>query len=376
MPSKRSGKKVKTVLMTADTLGGVWGYALELARALDQYGIHVVLATMGNPLNENRRREIDALNNVTIQESNFRLEWMKNPWVDVDMAGKWLQELTCIYKPDIIHLNDFSHGTCMWRRPSLVVAHSCVYSWFSHVKKETPPSTEWKEYKKRVTAGMRGADLIITPSHAMAADIRKHYAVNKPVRVLYNGRRPVDFIPRQKEPFVFAAGRIWDEGKNLCGLADCAPHLLWPVYIAGESKHPDGKNTALEHVHMLGSLTGDTMCEWFARASIYAHPARYEPFGLSVLEAALSGCALVLGDIPSLREIWGDTAQYVSPDDSNALCRSIQNLIENPALRTTLSTKSRTRALRLNTHRMAEEYLRLYENLFISTFNKHAVMVG
>ncbi len=31
-------------------------------------------------------------------------------------------------------------------------------------------------------------------------------------------------------------------------------------------------------------------------------PARYEPFGLSVLEAALSGCALVLGDIPSLRE--------------------------------------------------------------------------
>jgi glycogen synthase len=58
--------------------------------------------------------------------------------------------------------------------------------------------------------------------------------------------------------------------------------------------------------------------DWYARASIYALPARYEPFGLSALEAALSGCALILGDIPSLREVWLEAAPYVSPDDESA----------------------------------------------------------
>ena len=54
------------------------------------------------------------------------------------------------------------------------------------------------------------------------------------------------------------------------------------------------------------------------RAAIYALPARYEPFGLSILEAALSGCALVIGDIPSLREIWADAALFVPSDGHDA----------------------------------------------------------
>lgn len=35
------------ILMTADTVGGVWTYALELAQALDSRGIQIALATMG-----------------------------------------------------------------------------------------------------------------------------------------------------------------------------------------------------------------------------------------------------------------------------------------------------------------------------------------
>ena len=46
-----------------------------------------------------------------------------------------------------------------------------------------------------------------------------------------------------------------------------------------------------------GQLTTAEVRNVINTASIYALPARYEPFGLSILEAALSGCALVLGDI-------------------------------------------------------------------------------
>jgi glycosyltransferase involved in cell wall biosynthesis len=66
-----------------------------------------------------------------------------------------------------------------------------------------------------------------------------------------------------------------------------------------------------------------------ARASIYVHPARYEPFGLAILDAALAGCALVLGDIPSLRELWHDAAIFVPTEDAARLSRELTALIEN-----------------------------------------------
>ena len=46
--------------------------------------------------------------------------------------------------------------------------------------------------------------------------------------------------------------------------------------------------------------------------------ARYEPFGLAVLEAAQAGCALVLSDIPTFRELWNGAAQFVPPGDDAA----------------------------------------------------------
>ena len=100
-----------------------------------------------------------------------------------------------------------------------------------------------------------------------------------------------------------------------------------------------------------------------ARASIYALPARYEPFGLSVLEAALSGCALVLGDIPSLRENWEERALFVSPDDHVALQYAIASLIDDFEMRVRLGAAARVRGLELGLERFAEGYRRVYEGL-------------
>jgi glycosyltransferase involved in cell wall biosynthesis len=102
------------------------------------------------------------------------------------------------------------------------------------------------------------------------------------------------------------------------------------------------------------------MAEQFARAAVYALPARYEPFGQSVLEAALAGCALVLGDIPSLRELWEGVALFVPPDDPGALRAALESLIRDPSLRARLATDARRRALACSPDRMARGYLRVY----------------
>jgi hypothetical protein len=63
---------------------------------------------------------------------------------------------------------------------------------------------------------------------------------------------------------------------------------------------------------------------------VSAAPARYEPFGLSILEAAGDRCALMLGDIPSLREIWDSRAQSVAPGDHEALLAALATLLSRP----------------------------------------------
>src|SRR5690242_11085802 len=136
---------VHKVLMTADTIGGIWTYALELSRGLHRHGIEVHLATMGAPLSSLQRRELRTVMNVHLHESNYKLEWMDKPWQDVEAAGAWLLEILERTAPDIVHINGFAHASLSWNCPVLVVAHSCVYSWFAAVR-GTPPPARWERY--------------------------------------------------------------------------------------------------------------------------------------------------------------------------------------------------------------------------------------
>ncbi|MFP4143823.1 MAG: glycosyltransferase family 4 protein [Phycisphaeraceae bacterium] len=346
------------ILMTTDTVGGVWTYAIELCAALRDRGSRVTLATMG-PAPSDAQRQEAARAGASLRESTWRLEWMDDPWDDVDRAGDWLLELEREIQPDVIHLSGYAHANLPWRAPTLVVAHSCVWSWWRAVHGEDPPS-DWREYHGRVSLGLAAADLVLAPTWAMLAQIESCYRRLPRMGVIPNARRPELFEPGEKEDFVFAAGRLWDEAKNIAALDFIAGDLPWPVRVAGESRHPEGAAEADLGVECLGQLTQAEMVDWLGRASIYALPARYEPFGLSALEAALSGCALVLGDIPSLREVWGPAAVYVSPDDPAELRQALVDLIGRPRDRERLARKARERALEMKPGVMAGAYERAY----------------
>jgi glycogen(starch) synthase len=132
--------------------------------------------------------------------------------------------------------------------------------------------------------------------------------------------------------------------------------LPWPVVAAGR------RNTTTDsgHIRYLGELAETDMADWLGRASIFALPARYEPFGLLPLEAALSGCALVLGDIDSLHEVWGDAAVFVAPDDHAGLQRELTRLIDDATLRADYAARARQRARLYSPDLMADAYLRTY----------------
>jgi glycogen synthase len=81
------------------------------------------------------------------------------------------------------------------------------------------------------------------------------------------------------------------------------------------------------------------------------------------LEAALSGCALVLGDSESLREIWHDAALFVRPEDPEHLRAALVELIASPSLREDFSRRARKRAGSFTPERMARAYLEVYARL-------------
>ncbi|SFU55237.1 Glycosyltransferase involved in cell wall bisynthesis [Pontibacter akesuensis] len=351
------------ILMTADTVGGVWNYTLELVRALAPFKTEVALATMGAPLSEEQRRQADDIDNLTIYESTYKLEWMENAWEDVEEAGQWLLKLKDEVQPDLVHLNGMVHGALDFGVPKLVVVHSCVLSWWKAVKDEEAPK-EWNKYKEMVTNGLQSANMVVAPTQAMLHQAEQLYGPFQHSSVVYNGRGQHGFQFGKKEPFVFSMGRVWDEAKNISMLAHIASDLQWPVYIAGDAKHPaTGKEVELENVHFLGQLSEKEVSDLLSRASIYALPAKYEPFGLTILEAAMSGCALVVGKTDSQAEIWGNAAKYVDPNNADELRDTINNLIEDEFARNIMAMRAIKRSHGYTADPMGQDYDHIYRQL-------------
>ncbi len=335
--------------MTTDTVGGVWSWSVQWAQQLKLAGVQVTLAAYGDPPSDP---------GVDIATGPYKLEWMDEPWADVDAAGEWLLGLARERQPDLIHLNDFSHGALPFDAPKLVVAHSDVLSWWDSVI-GGPAPTKWSTYRRRVRAGLSGADLTVAVSGSLANAVEAAYGVVRP-RVIYNGRDASSWMPGAKRDIVFSSGRAWDDAKNIRAVDAAAEGLPWPVCVGGSLVSPDGHSTSFVHAQALGALPEAKMRDWFGAASIYALPARYEPFGLSVLEAALSGCALVLGDIPSLRELWNGCALFVRPTDTAELRRALLTLIESPDQRRTLAASASSRARTYTIDRMRTAYFEAY----------------
>ena len=350
------------VLMTADAVGGVWSYSLQLAGLLAGRGVQVVLATMGPGPADAQREEASRVAGLELRTSTFALEWMQNPWSDLRRAGSWLLELEREIAPDVIHLNGYAHAALSWQAPVLIVAHSCVASWWNAVHRSKPP-VEWDIYIQTVRAGLLAADRIAAPTRAMRDALVRFYGAGADATIIHNCRPANRWQPAPKEPFVLSAGRAWDEAKNIATLDAAAEHLPWPVRVAGATTGPASGDYRPAHIDALGLLSPEDLAQLMGRAAIYALPARYEPFGLSVLEAALSGCALVLGDIQSLRENWNGVAKFVAPDDVDGLRRAIRELIEYPAERDELAHAARRRAELFSPEQHRDAYYALYEEM-------------
>jgi glycogen(starch) synthase len=360
------------ILVTADTLSGVWTYTRELVSGMVARGVRVTLVSFGDiPLPE-QTTWMENLHGLDYRPTAFRLDWMQEGEQHFADSSAYLSSLVRELKPDLLHLNHLGYGSLAVDVPRIVVAHGDLVGWWMAVHGHPPKKSSWMSwYRGAVERGLAEATAVVAPSDWMRNSLRQCYT--RPARdlVIYNGRNPIFFNPYvSKDDSVLAIGRLLDAGKQVSLLTQHTHSL--PVCIVGTENSPQSSSlpiradvklaTDVACVAFRGPQTEAQLRTLYSRASIFAATSRYEPFGMTALEAALSRCAILANDIPSLREIWGEDALYFRVNDANSLAIAIQRLSEHRDLRLDYANRAYHRAReRFTAKRMIDEYLQLYQ---------------
>jgi glycosyltransferase involved in cell wall biosynthesis len=352
------------LMLVTDAVGGVWTYSVELARALGEWDVETILAVIGPPPSEQQRTEARGLELV---ETKLPLDWVAQRPDEVRRTGCALADIADRREADIVQLNSAAIlADCAFSQPVVVVQHSCVATWWSAVR-EGPLPHDFGWRRDLIECGLNAADAVVAPTAAFAAQLARTYGLPRAVRCVHNGRRPLPMKKRGPEDFVFTVGRLWDDGKNVRTLDEAAARLNVPVEAVGPLTGPNGTVVSFENLRTPGELRLDGIADRLAARPIFASSALYEPFGLSVLEAAQAGCALVLSDIPTFRELWGGAAMFVDANDPAGFAQAIEQLLASPERRADLAIAARMRALRYTPEAMASRMAQLYADLLPAT---------
>lgn len=352
------------LLLTTDAVGGVWHYTAELANALAARGVESVVAVLGPPPSADQRamlRPDAAPAPITLVTTDLPLDWTCADAAPVRAAGVAIAALAADHDVDLVHYNmPTLAAAAALPVPSVAVAHGCVSTWWEAAR-DTPLAADYHWHRTLTGEGLRAVDRVVAPTAAYAAIVARQYRLTKPVLAVHNGRTPAGEVDPAAPvaDLALTVGRLWDGVKNVALLDGAAARLPIPFLAAGAARGPHGETIRLQHLRELGHLSGKQLAAHLARRPIFVSAASFEPFGLAVLEAAQAGCALVLADIPTFRELWDGAAQFV-PLDSDGWCRAIEALVLDQPRRAALGEAARARAARYTPDATADRMLALY----------------
>jgi glycosyltransferase involved in cell wall biosynthesis len=351
------GRPPSRVLMTLDSVGGVWRHAMELARPLRRLGVSVVFAGLGPEPSQAAMAEARELGEVVW--TGLALDWMASGKDELKDVPRSLENLAIAKGCDLLHLNLPSQAAGLsGRLPAVVMSHSCVPTWWQAMRGgPIPDYLRW--HLDLNMQGFAHAQAVIAPSFSHAEALHRCYGVLPRLRVAHNGIAAF-LSGGRREPFVLAAGRFWDEAKGGAVIDAAAAMVQWPVRLAGACTGPDGKGADFRHAEALGELPHESVTDLARRAGIVVSASRYEPFGLAALEGARAGAPLVLSDISTYRELWRGAALFFDPGDPQSPAHCINRLHADEALRAQMGLLALARSRQYTPDRQARAVLEIH----------------
>jgi glycosyltransferase involved in cell wall biosynthesis len=359
----RRGGAALRILITADASSSLWQYGLDLARGLSRLGHETVLALTGPAATTEQIRAATAIPGLRLVDTGLALDRLAEDEASLVRAAEAIADLAAETDADIVQLNTPALAALAdFGRPVVAVLHHCLASWWEAVEGASLPADfAWRI--ELVARGLHAAGAVVAPTAAFGAEAKRHYRLEAAPRAVHHGRSPLAVPSGAPHDFVFTSGRLWDQGKNLGMLDSAAARIGVPVRAAGPLSGPTGGQVIFDNIHCLGTLGEEELGRWLSARPVFVCAALYEPFGLAVLEAASAGCALVLSDIPTFRELWDEVAIFVDPRDEDGFARAIGDLAGDDFERAVLGRAAKERSALYSPDAMAAQMASLYRGL-------------
>lgn len=243
-------------------------------------------------------------------------------------------------------------------------------------------------YRKKYGASARHADHVIAVSESTRQDVIDIFGVEpERVSVVYQGCSPI-FAQAKPEQAAFVRGHYQlperyilfvgsiEERKNLRlaveALAGLRDKDIALVAVGRRTPYCDlvmseAKRLGLERrVRLLHNIPTRHLPGFYAGATMFVYPSRFEGFGIPIIEALNAGTPVIGATGSCLEEAGGPNSLYISPDDSEELSYLMQRILEDKALAEEMRQQGRAYAKRFSPKQIMRELRAVYENVLLT----------
>ena len=320
----------------------------EITKRLKESGVDIEVLTTGNPSIE----EFKGIRTIRIPINrylmNFAAPLIYNHAKDVDL----------------IQTNNYNACYSSWlagkwlNKPVVCLVHE-VYNekWF---EMRDPIGGTLSRIVERLQIRHDFDKFLFLSEHMRHSAVRMGIPFEKTI-VIKPGLEFKKFKMRKKEPYVLFVGSLIKR-KGLDYLFQAARKLDDIKFlIVGEGGERERlEKIAPDNTEFLGHVSEERLIELYSKALIFCLPSIGEGFGLVLLEAMASGCAIV-STIPLEYE-----GVRIRPKDGNGIKNAIEYLIKNPKVALRIGRKNRERAKGYSWDDFINKLIRVYEELFIN----------
>lgn len=195
-------------------------------------------------------------------------------------------------------------------------------------------------YRALVPRSIRRAAVVVTPSEAVADQVREAYDPRVPVVAVPHGVAPA--WAHARPPSEALRAHLGLPSSYLLFVGTLEPRKDVRTLLAAHRLLPDAPPLVLvgppgwgEQVDVSGAVTPgyldeDDLRPVVAGAAALVLPSRDEGFGLPLLEALAAGTPVVASDLPVLREVGGTHATYAPVGDAAAFATALQSVLDAP----------------------------------------------
>ena len=354
------------------TRAGIGEYTLRLTQALaarfsqDQFSL----------LQDWRQSNgLVRADNVTIAASrvpsHHRLEQLFLPWV--------VRGLKC----DVFHSPDFI-PPLHHRGRSVITIHDLAFLIYPQfVTKDAA------RYYGQIDRAVRHADHIIAVSHSTKNDLVRMLGVPEDrITVIHEAADPrmrpmtrdealqrVQALYNVPDDFVLFVSTI-EPRKNVGALLRAYRRLrddyrLTPALVLAGSRGWLSDDVydlvasldLAESTYFLGRVESHDLPYLYNAARTLVHPAFYEGFGLTPLEAMACGTPVIVSNVSSLPEVVGDAALLIDPEQDEEITVALWRVLTDEGLRESMRAKGLQRAASFSWERAADQTMAVYRRV-------------